>query len=749
MRQSAVDPGMSIPLQERGEIDLVALFREVGRRKWMVLIVTLAAFIAATAAVNAIKPRYTAETRVFLENRDTEYTRFGRDNVRGQDALFDPDAVLSQIQLVQSRDIARTIIQKLELGSRPEFDSVLDGTGALTKVSVMLGLVNNPASVAPEERVLDAFFDKLKVYALQKSRVLSVEFQSRDPALAAKVSAGVAEEYIRQLEQAKKGSAQSAGSWLGATIEPLRQRVAAAEAKVEAFRSQNGLFLVGRDSGSSISTQQLSELNTQLANARSQQSELSSKATLLRQAVRQGRIFEVSEVVNNESVRRLLESRATLRAQIAQEEQTLLPQHPRVKELRAQLGGLEEQIRASAERTARTLENDARAAGARVAAAQAELDQQKKQNGSANEQEVQLRVLEREAKAEREQLESYLGRYRDATSREGENSVAADARIVSRATVPTNPSFPKKLPTIVIATLAGLVLSLFWVLMRALVSDAVYSRRQPEALPAASSPPVFMGAAYPGMAYQMMLYPSMTKPAIETNAGKSTPSAAVEPDETAGPIVSDSALALRDSLERMGDMIKPKAEAADMPVADIVAPSAAPTPAPLPTLAPQATKLTDMPSLADIDPYNPLLEITDAAQSAQISGRPVSIIVLSVEGAAHAAGTVRALEHILGSQGRALAAVLEPELITPAGLLAATKSLAEAMDYVIFNGGLVSAQSHALCGAASLAVLVASDDLEDSRVDAAAAFLNGMDYFIISAESTKELQPGSLEARLT
>ncbi len=464
---------------DRGEIDLVALAREIGRKKWIVGAATLGMLVLSTIAVNVVKPRFTGETRVFLESRDTEYTRFGRDPVQSGGASFDQDAVLSHVQIIQSRDIARAMIQRFELGKRPEFDDLLGGIDPLTRIAVLLGFIPNPAAMSPEERILDKYFDKLKAFAVARSRVVAIEFQSKDPVLAAKLADAIAEEYIAHLEAAKKGSARAAGSWLGRTIETLRERVAAAETKVEAYRAQNGLFLVGggADSGN-ISAQQLSELNTQLAAARSQQAELAAKAKNIRDAIRQGRIFEVSDVVNNEVVRRLIEQRATLKALIAQEERTLLPQHPRVKELRAQLGGLEEQVRAAAERAARALENDARAAGARVAASQAELDLQKRASGTASEQEVMLRALEREAKAEREQLETYLARYRDASVRDADNAVAADARIVSRAIVPTNPSFPKRLPIIIVATLAGLTISLFWVLTRALLNESVYLRRR-------------------------------------------------------------------------------------------------------------------------------------------------------------------------------------------------------------------------------------------------------------------------------
>ena len=108
----------------------------------------------------------------------------------------------------------------------------------------------------------------------------------------------------------------------------------------------------------------------------------------------------------------------TLRGQLAEQSSTLLDGHPRIKELKAQLADLERQIRDEASKISRSLDNDARIAGGRLDSLSANLDQLKKQASSANGQDVQLRALEREAKAQRDLLESYLAKYREATTRE-------------------------------------------------------------------------------------------------------------------------------------------------------------------------------------------------------------------------------------------------------------------------------------------------------------------------------------------
>src|SRR5262249_24089750 len=107
----------------------------------------------------------------------------------------------------------------------------------------------------------------------------------------------------------------------------------------------------------------------------------------------------------------------------------------------------------------RSLDNDARIAGGRVDSLMASLDQLKTQASSSNGQDVQLRALEREAKAQRDLLESYLAKYREANTRENIDISPAHGRIISRAFVSNTPAYPKKLPIVLLATLATFLLS--------------------------------------------------------------------------------------------------------------------------------------------------------------------------------------------------------------------------------------------------------------------------------------------------
>jgi polysaccharide biosynthesis transport protein len=456
MARPAPSAPKPVAASEAGDLDLHALGQALMRRRGWIIVPTVLALVASLVAVNMITPRYKSEARILVDGRENVFLRPNGERNEERSAL-DAEAVTSQVQLLQSRDLAREIIKKNKLAERPEFDPVLQGFSPLKSLLALIGIGRDPFSLTPEERVLEAYYDRFTAYAVDKSRVMVVEFQSRDPELAARVANSIAEGYLVLQQDARQQQARSASQWLSGEIEHLRKKVSEAESRVEDFRSKSSLF-VGTNN-TTLSNQQMGEINTQLNNARALKSDAESKARLIKDMLLSGKPIEASEVLNSELVRRLSEQRVTLRAQLAEQSSTLLGGHPRIKELKAQLADIDRQLREEASKISRSLENDARLAVGRVDGLAASLDQLKKQASSNNGQDVQLRALEREAKAQRDLLESYLAKYREANTRENIEAAPADGRIISRASVSNTPAYPKKLPIVLIATLATLLLT--------------------------------------------------------------------------------------------------------------------------------------------------------------------------------------------------------------------------------------------------------------------------------------------------
>jgi uncharacterized protein involved in exopolysaccharide biosynthesis len=460
-----------MPASVDGEISLGTIGRALWRNKRSIIGPTLIMAAAAFIGVNLLTPRFKSEARVLVESRENIFLRPEAEKSLIDRGTVDAETVTSQVQLVLSRDLAREVIAELKLETLPEFNAALKEFSPLS-VLRYVGLLRDPLSMSLEERVLAAYYDRLNAYAIEKSRVIAIEFQSADPELAARIANVIAEKYLKFQQRAKQDQARSASQWLSGELEKLRQKVSEAEAKVEEFRAKSNLFMGSNNI--SLSNQQLTELSSQVSAARAHKADTEARARLIRDALQSGRSLETLDVTNSELIRRLSEQRVTLRAQLAEQSSTLLPQHPRIKEMRAQIADLDQQIRSEGERLARSLENEAKVAGARLETLNASLDQLKRQTASTSDQDVQLRGLEREAKAQRDLFESYLAKYREATARDSIAAAPADARIISRAAVSNVPHFPKKIPIVLIVALAMFSLSTAFVVTSALLSAEPY-----------------------------------------------------------------------------------------------------------------------------------------------------------------------------------------------------------------------------------------------------------------------------------
>jgi exopolysaccharide transport family protein len=334
---------------------------------------------------------------------------------------------------------------------------------------VIAGLKSDPNEVPADERVLKKMQEKLNVYRVDKSRVIVIEFSSQDPKLAAEIPNAIADTYIAVQGNAKLESNSAATEWLAPEIADLSKRVKDAEAKVAAFRAQSDL-LMGQNN-SVLATQQLSELSSELSRVRASRASAEATAESVRKALAAGGSLDsLPEVLSSNLIQRLRERQVQLQNQIADLSTTLLDSHPRIRSLRSQLADLDNQIRREAEKVLAGLKTEAQTAQARENQLVADLNTLKAESARAGEEQVELNALEREANAQRQLLESYMTRYREASSREDRNYLPVDARIFSRAVTPAEPYFPKILPIVSAAFVASLLLMAIGTLLAELFS---------------------------------------------------------------------------------------------------------------------------------------------------------------------------------------------------------------------------------------------------------------------------------------
>lgn len=446
------------------DIDLGQLFSAVWERKKTILATTALAAVLAFVGSSLMTPAYKAETRLLIENRAPSLNGLP-DPAGANDPVLDALNIQSQAQLLQSTDLIKQVAREMKLTDRKEFDPAAHSS--LPNPLVMLGLQQNPLDLPPEDRVMKAFREKLQVYPVEGSRVIAIEFSSEDARLAAAIPNRMAEVYLSMQSGAKLDSHAEAAKWLEPEIAALTTRVSEAEKKVADYRASSGLFRTSDTNN--LSNQQLNDTAAELARVRGERANAEARGQNVRNALEAGRPSDtLSDVVGSAMIQRLKETEAGLQGQISDLSTSLMEGHPRLRGLRAQLAGIRQQIQTETRKILASIEGEANVARLRETQLVQQLNGLKADSARAGEEEVGLRALEREATAQRQLLETYLARYREATSRIDRNSTPADARVISTAGEPAEPYFPKILPITIVVALATLVVSAIVVLLIAL-----------------------------------------------------------------------------------------------------------------------------------------------------------------------------------------------------------------------------------------------------------------------------------------
>jgi len=464
------------------DIDLGQLVRAVWERRFKVVAITLVGAGVAFAGAKMIAPKYRGETRLLIEQRAPAFA-----NTQSADAnagpLLDELNIASQVQLLQSADLIKKVINSEKLYELPEFDEAANGS-ALTDILIALHLKKNPAENPPEERVIDAFTERLQVFQVPGSRVIGINFTSKDPKLAARIPNAMASVYLATQSGAKLDSNSEATRWLEPEIESLRQKVSDAEQKVAEYRSVYGLLPT--NGGSNFPTQQLNDISAELTRVRGEKANAEARAQAVRNALSSGVPSDtLPDIMASQSMQRLKGTESGLQSQISDLSTSLLNNHPRLRSLRAQLADIKTQIRQETQKILTSIENESKVADLRAAELERQSTTLQQNSAKAGEDEVGLNALQREANAQRQLLETYLVRYREAASRADSNSSPADARVVSKAVQPVDPYFPKVVPIVIVAAFATLILTSIFIMLAELFSGRALRPVGASAVPAA------------------------------------------------------------------------------------------------------------------------------------------------------------------------------------------------------------------------------------------------------------------------
>jgi capsular exopolysaccharide synthesis family protein len=443
------------------------------RRQWLIVGIGLLGFSLGAGGLLLVPPVYTAESSIVLDARKPRVVELP--GFVSEQKAPEVAELRSEVEVLQSEDLIRRVIERLDLKGHGEFRAqpsrlasiVGEARAAVASYLPWLAAAT-PADDGeveqddPEENsemaMLQAYRKRLNVANDGRSYVIRVQYKSHDPALAAQIVNTHVRIYLDDQVAYKRAIGHKAAAWLKREIEGLENTLQASEMAVQEFRERNQIVLSG---GTTLLSQQVASVNSQIPEAEADLAARESRLKHARELLRKGRFDTESQVLDSIVVQNLRQQESVLIRRQAELRTTYGEQHPAVMKVDAELRDLRQAMGQAVGRIVSQLENEVAVARTRDRELRARLFELEKRSLLADRGETKLRELEREVTANRSLMDVLLTRYKQVSAQE--EIQQPDARIISTALAPINPSFPKfavHLPILFIgSTLFGVVLA--------------------------------------------------------------------------------------------------------------------------------------------------------------------------------------------------------------------------------------------------------------------------------------------------
>jgi exopolysaccharide transport family protein len=452
-RKDSLDAPPSQDVMDNYAHHLRESLRVLKRRRWIVAATTAVFVTAALLFVFLVAPRYTATATVLIDPRRSNVADSDSNQQKASSPTSDDATVNSQAVLLQSDAVLRRVVDELNLGKDPEFG------GHKSMVASVMRLFT-PSHAAPNRQSADDVAKakavsylgsrRLKVARDGTTFVIDVDATSESPEKAAQIANAVVDAYFAEQVQGKFDTRKIAASWFDKQLGGLKSKVEESDRAVEEYRAAHNLTIT---QGVTVNDQQLTDLNNKLIDAHVQTAEARAKFEQVQNIVQNhADPGTLEQALQSEVIARLRTQYADVAKNLADLSSKFGPQHPQVVNARAQLRETKKLIDEEVHRILDNTQQAYKVAQSREDALTKSLANLKNVSNESGIEQVRLRELQREADANRTLYESFLARYKETSAQE--SLELPDARLVSKASVPIQPSFPK---TTLILGFAGLL----------------------------------------------------------------------------------------------------------------------------------------------------------------------------------------------------------------------------------------------------------------------------------------------------
>jgi polysaccharide biosynthesis transport protein len=419
-------------------LSLVEIWRVLQKRRWLVLGSLGLVVILVTAYSFSLPRRYDARCRLLLDLEGS--ADLALDQVVMPVGIDLDTKLQTQISIVQSDTIARSVIEQLGLQDNPAFagKQLLHNARSFDDLDLRTRttLINN-------------FHRFLSVELIPKTEIIEIHFRNGDPALAADVANAVAKTYIEHNFQTKYQAMRQTSDWLMKQLDDVKKNAEIAEQQLISYQKKTGLL--GTDENHNIVVDRLELINKALSEA--------EEDRILKEAKYRIAMTENPDVIANivpESlIGTLYKQRAEARSDYAQLAAKYGVSYPRVIQLQSQLSELDSSIAQENVKVGESLRAEYQTALKSQNMLQATFDEQKDNAYKMNQDAIQYGIMRREVESSRDLYEGLLKRLKEAGILAGLRS--SNINVIDTASVPVRPVEPKIPFNIALGCIGGLV----------------------------------------------------------------------------------------------------------------------------------------------------------------------------------------------------------------------------------------------------------------------------------------------------
>lgn len=441
---------------QQNVIDLRKYISIINIHKWRIFSLAVLVTILSVLVVLNMQSRYSSTATLLIESQQARAVSI--EEVYGINSS-QQEYYLTQFEILKSRSIAESVVDKLNLKDHPDFQSE---PGLLSRLKDLIPfLPSQDAAMTPEqmefrarEALITQFQQRLNIAPIRRTQLVQISFTTYSSELASQVANAVGDAYIHSQLEAKLGITQQAASWLGGRLGELRNQLDQSEAKLQAYREKEGLIDVEGVRG--LGGKELERLSVELTEARSRKAQIDGFIRVIRQygIDNMEQLETLPEITAHKGVQDVKTQLVLTERRVSEFSKIYGPKHPKLIAAQSELTAVQDNLHNQIKKLISGIENEARSVQENVSSLESELAKAKNQYQDVSLKETTYQRLEREVLTNRQLFDTFLARQKETEVTSDFNS--AIARFTDKAVPSNEPVAPKRKLIVMLAFVATL-----------------------------------------------------------------------------------------------------------------------------------------------------------------------------------------------------------------------------------------------------------------------------------------------------